>query len=45
MGEKGFSEAQRQQLLLDNPLGFYRQSGKFEPRLDLPFVHPSTYQR
>ncbi len=45
MKEKGFSAAQIEQLLFDNPLGFYKQSGKFEPRLDLPFIHPSTYQR
>jgi predicted metal-dependent TIM-barrel fold hydrolase len=45
MTEKGFTEGQQQELLFDNPIGFYRQSGKFEPRLDLPFSHPSTYQR
>jgi predicted metal-dependent TIM-barrel fold hydrolase len=45
MKTNGFSETQIQQLLFDNPLAFYRQSGKFNPRLDLPFIHPSTYQR
>ena len=45
MRGNGFNDAQVEQLLFSNPLSFYRQSGKFEPRLDLPFIHPSTYQR
>lgn len=45
MRENGFTEAQVEKLLFDNPAAFYRQSGKFNPRLDLPFIHPSTYQR
>lgn len=45
MRENGFTDAQVEQLLFTNPESFYRQSGKFEPRLDLPFIHPSTYQR
>ena len=45
MVTKGFAPPQVDQLLFDNPIAFYRQCGKFEPRLDLPFVHPSTYQR
>lgn len=43
--ESGFTAEQVEQLLFHNPLEFYRQSGRFNPRLDLPFVHPSTYQR
>lgn len=45
MRDNGFSDAASEKLLFDNPLAFYRQSGKFNPRLDLPFIHPSTYQR
>lgn len=45
MKDNEFTEAQIQKLLFDNPLAFYRQNGKFEPRLDLPFIEPSTYQR
>ncbi len=45
MRTQGFTDRQVEQLLFDNPLHFYQQSGKFDPRLDLPFVHPSTYQR
>lgn len=45
MKENGFTDQQVDQLLFDNPLAFYKQSGKFNPRLDLPFIHPSTYQR
>lgn len=42
---QGFTQRQIEQLLFDNPLGFYRQCEKFKPELDLPFIHPSTYQR
>jgi uncharacterized protein len=45
MQENGFGEEQTRKLLFDNPLAFYQQNGKFNPRLDLPFIHPSTYQR
>lgn len=45
MRERGFRAEQIRQLLFDNPLAFFRQSGKFEPALDLPFIHPSAYQR
>jgi uncharacterized protein len=45
MRHNGFTEKQVEQLLFENPLTFYQQSGKFNPRLDLPFIHPSTYQR
>lgn len=45
MQANGFTETQATKLLFDNPLAFYQQSGKFTPRLDLPFIHPSTYQR
>ncbi len=45
MAENGFTEKQVEKLLFDNPMTFYKQSGKFNPRLDLPFIHPRTYQR
>ncbi len=45
MGKNGFTKRQVEQFVFDNPLRFYGQSGRFEPKLDLPFVHPSTYQR
>jgi len=45
MQANGFTEKQVEKLLFDNPMAFYKQSGKFTPRLDLPFIHPSTYQR
>lgn len=45
MGRSGFDEAAIDKFVFQNPLAFYRQSGRFEPKLDLPFVHPSTYQR
>jgi hypothetical protein len=41
----GFSQEQIEKLLRDNPLEFYRQSDKFKPNLDLPYTHPSVYQR
>ncbi len=45
MRDEGFSEDDVDKLLFRNPYDWYAQSGKFEPRLDLPFTHPSTYQR
>ena len=45
MKEQGFIEKQVETILFDNPKTFYQQSGKFNPRLNLPFIHPSTYQR
>jgi predicted metal-dependent TIM-barrel fold hydrolase len=45
MGESGFSRDDTEKLLFRNPLAFYGQSGRFKPELDLPFIHPSTYQR
>lgn len=45
MAQNGFTPAQIEQFVFTNPLEFYRQSGRFNPRLDLPFIHPSTYQR
>lgn len=41
----GFTTAQIEQFVFHNPLNFYKQSGRFEPKLDLTFIHPSTYQR
>ena len=45
MKAKGFTEQQVTRLLLENPLGFYGQSGRFSPDLNIPFVHPREYQR
>jgi predicted metal-dependent TIM-barrel fold hydrolase len=45
MRANGFSDAQVNQLLFENPLAFYRQSGRFNPDLNLPFIHPREYQR
>jgi hypothetical protein len=45
MRQNGFNDAQIEGLLFRNPMAFYRQSGKFEPRLDLPYQDPSQYQR
>jgi hypothetical protein len=45
MKANGFSDAQIGRLLFENPLGFYRQSGRFEPDLNIPFIHPREYQR
>lgn len=32
-------------IMYDNPLAFYSQTPKFQPRLDLPSIDPATYQR
>ncbi len=45
MKDRGFTAAQIERLLFENPLEFYRQSGRFEPRLDLPYQDPAQYQR
>ncbi len=45
MKEQGFAASQVGLLLGENPLAFYRQSGRFRPRLDLPYIDPSQYQR
>ena len=45
MATRGFAPQQIEKFVFHNPLDFYRQSGRFDPKLDLPFVHPSTYQR
>ncbi len=41
----GFAEAQIERLLFENPMNFYRQEPRFQPRLDLPYQDPSQYQR
>jgi uncharacterized protein len=41
----GFTPAQIEKLLFENPLAFYKQSGKFNPDFNLPFIHPREYQR
>jgi predicted metal-dependent TIM-barrel fold hydrolase len=45
MQAQGFSGPDVQRLLFDNPMTFYRQCPKFNGRTDIPFIHPSTYQR
>ena len=45
MKGQGFTPAQIEKFVFENPLAFYKQSGRFNPKLDLPFIHPSTYQR
>ena len=45
MADEGFSPQQVGRILHDNPLAFYSQTPKFQPRLDLPFIDPATYQR
>jgi predicted metal-dependent TIM-barrel fold hydrolase len=43
--QQGFKPEQTEELLFRNPMAFYGQCERFKPRLDLPFVDPSTYQR
>jgi predicted metal-dependent TIM-barrel fold hydrolase len=45
MAARGFTPQQVEKFVFQNPLNFYKQGGRFAPKLDLPFVHPSTYQR
>lgn len=45
MQGQGFTEAQVKQLLFDNPQAFFAQNPKFQPKLDLPYIDPATYQR
>lgn len=45
MAVEGFSQPQIEKFVFENPLRFFRQSCRFEPKLDLPFIHPGTYQR
>ncbi len=45
MQGQGFTEAQVKQLLFDNPQAFFTQNPKFQPKLDLPYIDPATYQR
>ena len=45
MAAGGFSQPQIEKFVFENPLRFFKQSGRFDPKLDLPFVHPGTYQR
>lgn len=45
MRTHGFSDTEIQKLTYDNPYHFYRQSGRFEPDLELSFIDPSAYQR
>jgi len=45
MREAGFSEEEITTLLHDNPLAFYGQTDKFQPRLDLQPLPPESFQR
>jgi uncharacterized protein len=45
MREAGFLPEQVEQLLFRNPMEFYGQDPRFQPRLDLPFQDPAQYQR
>lgn len=45
MRQQAFDDAAIERLLFENPVAFYRQSGRFDPELNLPFIHPSVYQR
>jgi len=45
MKANGFTADQIEKIVFQNPVAFYKQSGRFNPKLDLPFIHPSTYQR
>lgn len=45
MKASGFTDAQAQKVMFDNPLAFYGQCPKFKPRLDLPWQDPAQYQR
>ena len=45
MKTQGFQEEQIEQLLFRNPMAFYSQCPKFQPRLDLPYIDPGVYQR
>lgn len=45
MAAAGFEVAAVRRLVHDNPLAFYSQTPRFQPRFDLPFIHPSQYQR
>jgi len=45
MADKGFMPQQINQLLFENPLAFYRQTPKFKPQFNLPYIDPAVYQR
>ncbi len=45
MREAGFSGDEITTLLHDNPLAFYGQTDKFQPRLDLQPLPPESFQR
>jgi predicted metal-dependent TIM-barrel fold hydrolase len=45
MARNGFEEKTARKIVFENPLAFYRQSGRFEPSLDLPMIDPREYQR
>ena len=45
MKKEKFAENQVEQLLFENPKAFYSQTEKFRPKLDIPYVDPSSYQR
>ncbi|MFW6107752.1 MAG: TatD family hydrolase [bacterium] len=45
MAAAGFDDEEIEKLLHDNPLGFYGQTPKFQPRLDLEPLPPESFQR
>lgn len=45
MRQEGFTPAQVDRVVFQNPFDFYSQSPKFAPRLDLPYQDPAQYQR
>jgi hypothetical protein len=45
MAEAGFPDEDVKTLLYDNPLAFYGQTEKFQPRLDLQPLPPESFQR
>ncbi|MBP7275897.1 MAG: TatD family hydrolase [Kiritimatiellae bacterium] len=45
MRRDGFTAAQIEKVVFQNPFDFYSQSPKFKPRLDLPYQDPAQYQR
>lgn len=45
MREQKFAEEDIQKILFDNPLAFYSQNPRFQPRTDLEYIDPATYQR
>lgn len=45
MARNGFEEKTIRKIVFENPMEFYRRSGRFQPSLDLPSIDPREYQR